>query len=887
MPVDPSDNDNTQTHVVLTKGTMVSHYRIIEKIGSGGMGEVYLAEDTELDREVALKFLPSHLCQDQDSRTRFTREAKAAAKLSHPNIVTIYEVSEYQGRPFFAMQHVEGDSLRGVIKEKELPLEGIIGLATQICEGLSKAHQAGVIHRDVKPSNIVIDADGRPKLLDFGLAAIQGTDKLTKTGSTLGTIGYMSPEQIQVKEVDQRSDLFSFGVVLYEMIAGRLPFKGENEAATMNSVLNDTPEPLSRYKSGVSGELERIVSKLLEKDPSLRYQSAAGVVSDLKRLMVEATPTAEKPRKDWWNRFVVIGALLVLIVVAGYWMLSTRDTQRTKAIEPERKMLAVLPFENLGAPEDEYFADGITEEILTNLAQLSGLGVISRTSAMQYKNTDKGLREIGKELGVDYVLEGTIRWDKTGDLDRVRIHPQLIEVANDVHLWADRYDAVLSDVFEVQSSIATKVAAALNVTLLETERHALAKQPTENTEAYDYYLRGKQYYSIGVGRYDHRSAEAMHLKAIELEPEFALAYAELGMVYTDMYWDFYDRTEQRLAAAKEAIDRALELAPDDPVTHLALGWFYYHGRLDYERALEQFAVVLEKHPNNCLAIASIAWVKRRQGQWDEAIESLRKTTRLNPRESHLQYELGLTLARCHRYEECEYYFDRAIDLAPDYQWAYLMKSWCHVARLGDTKLARSVLQETLQNSGRSPELTFFEVLYDCFDGEFEQALNLVTEPGDIYLNESIDSAEYYLSKGEIYRYMNRPDLMAPYYDSARVVLERKIAEKSDEPLYHSVLGKAYAGLGRKENAIREGRRAVEILPVSKDAFIGAYFVRRLAEIYTAVGEYDLAIDQFEYLLTIPSDVSVLWLKKFPELKPLRDHPRFQALLEKYEKEHRN
>ena len=248
--MEPND-DNTRTHIVLTKGTMVSHYRIIEKIGAGGMGEVYLAEDTKLNRQVALKFLPPHMCKDDDCRARFKREAQAAANLDHPNIVTIHEVSEYRGRPFFAMQHVEGNSLRDVIKDKELPLERVIHLAIQMCEGLGKAHRAGIVHRDIKPSNIVMDSDGRPKLLDFGLAAIQGTEKLTKTGSTLGTIGYMSPEQIQVKEIDLRSDLFSFGVVLYQMIAGRLPFKGDTEAATMNSVLNDTPEPLSRYKSGV------------------------------------------------------------------------------------------------------------------------------------------------------------------------------------------------------------------------------------------------------------------------------------------------------------------------------------------------------------------------------------------------------------------------------------------------------------------------------------------------------------------------------------------------------------------------------------------------------------------------------------------------------------
>jgi len=875
------DNNKTRTHLILTKGTMVSHYCIVEKIGAGGMGEVYLAEDTKLKRQVALKFLPLQLVADPDAKARFTREAQAAAALDHPNIVTVYEVSEYHGRPFFAMQHVGGPSLRDFIHGKELSINKIIDLAIQTCEGLSQAHHKGVLHRDIKPSNIVIDVEGRPKLLDFGLAAVKGGEHLTKTGSTLGTVRYMSPEQAQGQEIDHRSDLFSFGVVLYEMITGRTPFARENDVTTAQAIVTATPEPLSKYRANVPDDLQRIVTKLLEKGPQLRYHSAEGVIPDLKRLIAASTsyiaPAAPRPRT---NKVLVCAIVLLLVVVAVGVVYKLLVPER-REVSGDKKMLAVLPFENLGAPEDEYFADGITEEILTNLARLSGLGVISRTSAMQYKNTDKGLREIGKELGVDYVLEGTIRWDKTGEVSRVRIHPQLIRVSDDVHVWADRYDAVLSDVFEVQSRIAEKVAQALNVTLLESERQALAEQPTENTEAYDYYLRGKQYYCIGTGREDLRSAEAMHLKAIELEPEFALAYAELGIVYTDMYWRFSDRTEQRLTAAKEAIDNALELAPDDPVTHLALGWYYYHARREYERALKEFAVVLDREPSNSLAIASIAWVKRRQGQWDEAIEGLRKATKLNPREPHLHYELGLTLGLCRRYEEAIYHYDRTIDLAPDYIWAYLMKSWLYGVGLGDTKQARRILEEALERNDRSPQLTFFEWLYDFIDSELDQALQRITKPGDIYLSEGTASSDYYVCKGEVYRHLNQTDLMIPLYDSARLILEGKIADTPDEPLYHSLSGKVYAGLGRKEDAIREGRRAVELLPVSKDALIGATFVRRLAEIYTAVGEYDLAIDQLEYLLTIPSDVSVHWLKHGPTWRPLRDHPRFQALLEKY------
>ena len=356
------DNDETRTYVSLAKGTMVSHYRIVEKIGAGGMGEVYLAEDTELDRKVALKFLPPHLCQDEDCRKRFKREAQAAAKLDHPNIVPVYEVGDFKGRPFFAMAHIEGKSLRQVIKEGKLTVEESVNLIMQICEGLHKAHESGVVHRDIKPGNILIDNEKRVRVVDFGLATVSGEEKLTKTGSTLGTVGYMSPEQVQGKEIDHRSDLFSVGIILYEMLTGRRPFEGDNDAAISRSITDITPEPIERYKSGTTSELQQVIGKALSKDPSLRYQHADGIISDLKRAQLGAS---------------------------------------VDSLKPQRKMLAVLPFENLGPTEDEYFADGITGEIMSRLAGIQELGVIARTSSIQYKGTEKSIQQNSEEFGVD------------------------------------------------------------------------------------------------------------------------------------------------------------------------------------------------------------------------------------------------------------------------------------------------------------------------------------------------------------------------------------------------------------------------------------------------------------------------------------------------------
>jgi serine/threonine protein kinase/tetratricopeptide (TPR) repeat protein len=876
-------NDKTQHYIALTSGTKIGHYRIIEKIGAGGMGEVYLAEDTELDRKVALKFLPPHLCQDEECRKRFKREAQATAKLSHPNIIHVYEVSEYQGRPFFAMEHVEGRSLRDMTGE-ELDIDRIVGIALQLCDGLQSAHAAGVTHRDIKPSNIVIDSSGRPRLLDFGLATVSGGELLTKTGSTLGTVGYMSPEQIDGKATDARSDLFSLGVVLYELITDRAPFRRDDETATLKAILQDTPEPLARFKSGVPDELQRIVGKLLEKTPALRYQSAAGVIPDLKKLSAGATGSVViEKKRDWWNRYVVPSAVVILLVVLGFWYFGYRDRAPITAGADDRIMLVVLPFENLGDPEDEYFADGMTEEITTSLARLSGLGVISRTSSMQYKGTDKSIRQIGKELKVDCILEGTIRWDKSGGKSRVRINPQLIRVSDDVHLWANRYDAVLNDVFEVQSSIAREVSGALDIALLQSEEAALADRPDVDPDAYDFYLRGKQNFSISRYRQNElRSAERMHLRAVALAPEFAPAYAELGALYTEFYWDRIDTTQAILDSARAMIDMALELAPGSPEPYQALGWYYYHGLFDFERALQAFEKVLRLQPNNSLTIASVAWVKRRQGKWEEAIEGLKRAVQLSPREPWFHHELANTYISSRRFEEAIRWYEQTIDLDPLNQWAFFGKSWAVLNVTGDPLAALEVTEQGLQLNERSPFLTYIASYYHLCAGDLTRALSLMTGPRDIHPWAYNDGVDYYYIKGKTYKYMQENDRAVACLDSARVIMEEILAGDSSNAGNQSLMGKVYAALGQKDKAIAAARRGVELLPVSTDALDGTDRIWDLATVYNDVGEHDLAIDQLDSLLSLPSQVSVKWLKIAPEYAPLRDLPRFKALIEKHD-----
>ncbi len=885
MSTDDDQNDRTRSFEALTAGSRISHYVVINKVGSGGMGEVYLAQDTELDRQVALKFLPMHLCQEEDCRRRFRREAQAAARLSHPNIVHVYEVSEHQGRPYFSMEHIEGRTLKECLRDRKMGLEEILNFAVQMCEGLHAAHEAGITHRDIKPTNIIIDSHRRVRIVDFGLASVKGTDQLTKTGSTLGTVGYMSPEQVRGDEVDHRSDLFSLGVVLYELITGHTPFAADTEAATLHAITQNEPEPIARYRRRASEGLQEIVNKLLEKSTATRYQHADGLRSDLLREKRRLDPeTSQHPRvaqkaktrRGLWTAVTLV-ALICVLALWRPWQVLQRSGQ------PDKIMLAVLPFENLGDSADDYFADGVTDEILTDLAQLSGMFVISRTSSIQYKGSTKGLKEIGKELGVDYVLEGTIRWEKSGETDRVRISPQLIQIKEDVHLWAESYDAVLTDIFEVQSGIARQVAEALDVTLLKSEQDALDRLPTTSARAYDFYLRGKQLFTIAAHRpEDLALAEEMHRSAIEIDPEFAQAYAELGTVYVEMFWDKQVFSGNPLDTARYYIDKAVALAPDDPVVHQALGWYYYHGLRDFDRALEEFSRVLELQPNNSMAIASIAWVKRRQGHWEIAKEGLLKAARLNPREPWYRYELGMAHASSGDFAAALPYYDQAVAMQPQNLWAHMLKAYATFNLTGSIPETKAVLDVAVERLGQCPEITFFESFGDMVTGDYRKGINRLSSVEDAYLYKSCDSSDYYSQKGTLYDLLGRADSAFAHYDSARVFLERLVLENPKDVSMKCDLAVLYAFLNRKKEAIELALLAVSMQPVTVDAIDGPDRIMSLAEVYAISNEPILALEQLEYLATIPCNISAPWLRASPGFAALREHPRFHALIAELE-----
>ncbi len=592
-----------------------------------------------------------------------------------------------------------------------------------------------------------------------------------------------------------------------------------------------------------------------------------------------------------WRNALTGGALAFGLwgVVATGWLLLSKPSgaEGTSAEQPPSaiKMLVVLPFENLGSSEQDYFADGITEEITSRLAVISGLGVISRTSAIQYKNTDKGLPEIGEELGVEYVVEGTVLWQQRGEgPSRVRVTPQLIRVADNTHVWADRYDAVLEDIFEVQSEIATQIIDALGVALLEPERRSVEARPTESLEAYDYYLRGREYYTRSSARVPVLLAIQLLEKAIEFDPNFALAYANLSLAHDLMYW-FHERTDERRAEFKRTAERALQLDPDLPDAHIAMGYYYYHGLLDYEQALDELAIARRGRPNDSELWAVIGYVQRRQGKWDDAATSLDKALQLDPRSTRIAWNQCWTYTMLQEYSKAEPLCDRAISLAPDVTDGYVAKVTLYTLMDGGARVGE-VLREASLMTDRATLIVSMGTYYRLTSlfrvhEEFRQALAGLEL--DLF---GLDTVGFYLSRTSVYGQSVPPELERAYYDSARAYLEPRVAEWSGDVVREargrSSLGLAYAGLGRTDEAVREGEKSVELLPVSKNAIEGAIMIGDLAQIYIMLDEYDSAIEQLQYWSSIPSYMSKSLLRADPLYDPLRDHPRFQALLEREE-----
>jgi len=584
----------------------------------------------------------------------------------------------------------------------------------------------------------------------------------------------------------------------------------------------------------------------------------------------------------------IVAVIALAIAFLLRWFGSPRPPQKPP-ITDNRKMIVVLPFENLGAPEDEYFANGTTDAITARLASVSGLGVISRQSAIQYKKTTKSIRQIGKELGVDYILEGTVQRERPGDpTSRVRVIPQLIRVADDTHVWAQTYDENMTEVFRVQSDIAERVATQLDVALLEPERRAIEKRPTENLAAYEAYLRGLDNYWLTRRGADAELSVQHFQEAVSTDPQFAEAWAGLAMAYHELYWS-YDRPGA-LTQETEAAKRAQELAPDLPETHLALGRVAY-ARREFDKALEHFERAQRLRPSGDAAY-SIGATLRRMGRWQEALNHYEDARRLLPRASSMfWYDLGYTNTCLRRFDEAEQSSNQIISLAPQSPFGYLGKALVLVGRNGDVRAAKQVMSEMSRRASLADAAEvelgqgiMWTAEYRLFPETFTQAFDAF-ESGPIERYRRVQPATIataHLARAIVYQAMGDGQSAIARYDSARVAFDRIIHSNPQSAyvsVYHSNLGRAYAGLGRSEEGIREGEEAVRMMPISRDAIVGHERLMDLAEIYMMCGKYEKAVDQIETLLSVPSAMSAGLLRVDPIWDPIRGNPRFRRLVQ--------
>ncbi len=659
-------------------GRTVSHYRILDKIGEGGMGVVFKAEDMRLGRMVALKTVPAHLSGDKERKERFLREARAASSLNHPNICTIYEIEEVPADQlpgyadyFLAMEFLEGQTLKDRLQQGPMEIPELIGVAEQVADALATAHAKGTVHRDIKPGNIFLTSTGQTKVLDFGLAKLLNprdsdggsnqTGSLTALGTTVGTPAYLSPEQARGEVVDARSDIFSLGIVLYEMATGRLPFEGATPAAVINAILHLNYLPIPRFNKDVPGELERIVEKMLRKDASERFQGARDLLVDLRSMRKRVELGPSEPAD---------GAPSV----------------------------AVLFFENVSDDkESDYFASGITEDIITDLSKIRELRVRSRTDVLPYKGKSLGSEKIGRELHVSYVLEGSVRRAR----DRVRISAQLVDTRNGYHVWAERYDRNLEDIFEIQDEIASKIAEALKLRLTAAEEKEIRRKPTQNLQAYDFYLRGR---ALTHHRIKNESLQAIEMfnKAIQLDPDFALAWSGLADAYA-MRYNLWERTDENMEMAHKASRRALELQPDLGEAHASVGYAYVQQN-KYQEAMHELDLALKLNPQLALAYRYYGELYCLISRHADAIPMYLKAIELDPDDYLSCGWLGQTYARLGMATEAQEANLKGIEVAqkhlesnPNDARAYnLMGVW--YARLDDYDRAVDSMMKAIELS---------------------------------------------------------------------------------------------------------------------------------------------------------------------------------------------
>jgi serine/threonine protein kinase/tetratricopeptide (TPR) repeat protein len=870
-------------------GELIGHYRIESLIGIGGMGEVYLARDEQLGRKAALKLLPERLTADEMQLSRFKNEARSASALNHPNILTVYEIGAEGNRQFIATEFIEGMNLRGALE-----------IATQMASALAAAHEAGVVHRDIKPENIMLRPDGFVKVLDFGIAKlteqrlasdhyeIETTAALqTRPGLVLGTARYMSPEQARGQRVDARSDIWSLGVVLYEMVGGTPPFSGETPSDCIASILTKEPLPLSGMLSDVPLKLEFILQKALRKNRNERYETIKEMLADLHDFKGEleanvfsrAGSIASKLRRHKRGVLLTLGAALLATAALVYSFF-----RAVPAPSSDEKSIAVLPFENLSEEQSNaYFADGIQDEILTRLSKIADLKVISRTSTERYKNRPQKLSEIARQLGVANLLEGSVQ--KTND--RVRVNVQLIRAASDSHLWAETFDRRLIDIFSVESEVAKTIADQLRAKLTGQEEEVIAARPTDSPEAYDAYLRGLAYtLKTGNSPANTLGAQKYLRDAVRLDPRFALSWALLS--YVDAL-GYLTLTLQPTVVLREetgqAAETALSLQPDLGEAVMARGYYYYACLKDYDAAVRYFEQARQFLPNSSQIPESLAYVARRRGQWDRSESYFNEAERLDPRNVSLLTQHAQSYMIVRRFQEALRKFDQVLDVTPDDVDTLAQKAGIAQA-LGDLPLAAALLaplHPPADDTG-ALEIQVYQAILERRPEPIIPRLQEILATPDPSLGYNNGELRFWL--GWAQEVAGDHDSAQESWRQARRELEPFLEEQPENYVLIGDLALTNMGLGDKAAALSLAERAMTVLPLEKDVVDGPAPIEILARVAARLGEPDRAIAALQKLLSIPSEgalaarvpLTPALLRLDPMFDPLRNDPRFQELI---------
>jgi serine/threonine protein kinase/tetratricopeptide (TPR) repeat protein len=864
-------------------------YELLEEIGRGGQGVVYRARQRSLNRTVALKVIGLGHWATQAHLKRFRLEAEAAASLEHPGIVPIHEVGERDGSCYFSMKFVEGGQLDAVAKREPIPPRRAAELIAKIARIVHYAHEHHILHRDIKPGNILLDQKGEPHLTDFGLARLVETEStVTRTMEVLGTPSYMAPEQAvgNNAQLTSATDVYGLGAVLYQLLTGHPPFAGGTTYETIRLVLDTEPRQPRLWSPKVDRDLSTICLKCLEKDPKRRYASALALAEDLERwlkhepILARRTGLITRGRK-WARRnptSALLTASLVALAAAAGWIIWKTEFIR----QPVTTGIAVLPFENLSdEKEHAFFADGVQDDILIKLAKIADLKVISRTSVMQYRGK-QDMRQIGDTLRVSHVLEGTVR--RSGG--KVHVNAQLVDTRTDAGIWAEEYDRDLNDVFNIETEVAQSIANRLRAKVSAREKAAMQEWPTKDLVAYDLYVRAASlidrapYESVNERGKDYFQAIELLNQAIARDPAFLLAYCRLAEAHDEFYFHRFDYTPSRLELAKSAINSAFRLKPDSGEAHLALAAHFYHGYFDYDHARDELAIAVRTLPNNARIFEWTGFIDRRQSRWHDAVRNFERATALDPRNVKILTSAAVTHHLMRNYGQERRTIDRLIALEPNNIGHRLGRAWIDVRERANTGAVHAVLEKILADNPESAGSRFDLALYDRDAVAADHALVALAALGEDTFDAGRGEMQFsraYL-QGSVARMKGDAAAAHAAFTVARAQQEEAVRAQPDYGPPLCVLGLIDAGLGRKEEALREGRRAIELAPMAKDSLDGVDVLYIYAVICAWTGECDLAVEQLETLVKIPAGPSYGDIRLSPCWDPLRGDPRFEKIV---------